>query len=73
MAQSERKREKKLVKALARAVQEERFLDMVEEEYAKLALAQPAPPRAQPAPPSAEPVDPKNGDALLNALLCGLK
>jgi hypothetical protein len=59
--------------ALARVVQEERFLNMVEEEYAKIALAAPAPPRAQPAPPRAEPVDPKDGNALLKNLLSGLK
>lgn len=68
--------------ALARVVQEERFMQLVEEEYAKAlpAAAAAAPPRraaaARPkaaAAKAAEPIDPKDGNALLQNLLSGLK
>jgi len=68
-----------LRRALARIVNEERFIEMVEEEYVKLTVtASPPPPPAaapQPAAPAAsvEPVDPKDGNALLKSLLQGLK
>lgn len=66
--------------ALARVVQEERFMQILEEEYVRavpsMVAASARGPAARPqqaAARAAEPLDPKDGNALLKNLLSGLK